>query len=167
MIVQKFLPLHNTINLRYATWYERKSHERKERDDKKCYEKFKLVNVVFKLNDSIQILALQSSHWLHGALGILFTYRCRWVKAMHADWGPHFIILSRVAIWPFLKLFARNKMVWPFGLFWMLKKIVHLKACFGIIWAKYTILYEILNFNLVILTNFWRKFGLYLAFFIF
>jgi hypothetical protein len=23
----------------------------------------------------------------------------------------------RVAIWPFLKLFARNKMVWPFGHF--------------------------------------------------
>ncbi len=26
---------------------------------------------------------------------------------------------SRVAIWPFLKLFARNKIVWPFGhFFW-------------------------------------------------
>jgi len=25
--------------------------------------------------------------------------------------------LGRVAIWPFLKLFARNKMVWPFGHF--------------------------------------------------
>jgi len=25
--------------------------------------------------------------------------------------------VNRVAIWPFLKLFARNKVVWPFGHF--------------------------------------------------
>jgi len=48
-----------------------------------------------------------------------------------------------------------------FGLFWMLKKIVYLKACFGEMWAKLEIFYEILNLNHVILTNFWRKFGLY------
>ncbi len=30
----------------------------------------------------------------------------------------------RVAIWPFLKRFSRNKMIWPFGLFSILKKIV-------------------------------------------
>jgi len=39
-------------------------------------------------------------------------------------------------IWPFLKLFARNKMVKPFGhlaifgLFLMLTKVVKFKACF-------------------------------------
>jgi len=47
----------------------------------------------------------------------------------------------RVAIWPFLKLFERNKMVWPFGLFW-----TNL--------SKFETFYEILNFNLVILTIF-------------
>ena len=41
--------------------------------------------------------------------------------------------------------------------FWMLKKIVNIKACFGNIWTKPKISYEILNFNLCILTNFWRK----------
>jgi len=39
--------------------------------------------------------------------------------------------LSRVAIWPFLKLFARNIMIWPFfGLFQMSTKIVYFKDCF-------------------------------------
>ncbi len=27
-------------------------------------------------------------------------------------------INNMVVIWPFLKLFARNKVVWPFGHFW-------------------------------------------------
>ena len=39
-------------------------------------------------------------------------------------------ISPRVANWPFMKLFATNKMLWSFGLFWKLKKIVLFKACF-------------------------------------
>ena len=62
-------------------------------------------------------------------------------------------------------------MIWPFwqylALFWMLKKIVYFEACFGEIWAKLAIYYQIHTLNLVILTNFQWKFGLYLAFFIF
>jgi len=35
---------------------------------------------------------------------------------------------TMVAIWPFMKRFARNKMIWSFvGLFGMLKKIVYLE----------------------------------------
>jgi len=30
---------------------------------------------------------------------------------------PERLLHYRVTIWPFLKLFARNIMVWPFGLF--------------------------------------------------
>jgi len=45
----------------------------------------------------------------------------------------------RVAIWPFLKLFSRNKMA-IFGLFW-----TNL--------SKFQKFYEILNFNLIILAN--------------
>jgi len=38
----------------------------------------------------------------------------------------------------FLKLLARNKMIWPFfGLFQMLTKIVYFKDCFGQIWANF------------------------------
>jgi len=40
-------------------------------------------------------------------------------------WGGGRLI--RVAIWPFLKLFDRNKMVWPFGVFWILTKIVYFR----------------------------------------
>ncbi len=79
--------------------------------------------------------------------------------------GTRVSVWIMVAIWPFLKRFARKKMIWPFfGLFWMLKKIVYFKACSGEIWSKCAIFYDIISLNLVILTNFWRKFGLYLAF---
>jgi len=43
-------------------------------------------------------------------------------------------LVSMVTIWPFLKRFARNKMIRPFGYFWpfsILKKIVYFKACFS------------------------------------
>ncbi len=69
-----------------------------------------------------------------------------------------------VAIWPFLKWFARKNdfAILPFfGSFWKLKKIVYFKAYL----SKTCNIYEILTLKLVILTNFWRKFGLYLAFF--
>jgi len=35
-----------------------------------------------------------------------------------------------VAIWPFWEQFARNKVIWPFAIFWpfqMLRKIVYFK----------------------------------------
>ena len=74
----------------------------------------------------------------------------------------------RVAIWPFLKLFAKNKMVWPcFGLFWMLKKIIH----FGPVLEKseknsqyFTRFY---NLFLRVLANFLWKIVLYLSLFVF
>ena len=65
----------------------------------------------------------------------------------------------------FLKRFARKN--GHFWAFWMLKKIVYFKACFGKIREKISIFYEILFYDLVIFTNFWRKFVLYLSFFIF
>jgi len=66
-----------------------------------------------------------------------------------------------IQIWPFLKRFARNKMIRPFGHFLMLKKIVYFKACFSEFWAKIAIFYEILALNLVIFINFLQKIGLY------
>ena len=42
---------------------------------------------------------------------------------------------------------------------------MYFKANCGEIWAKLAIFHEILTLNLVIQTNFWGKFGLYLAFF--
>ena len=59
---------------------------------------------------------------------------------------------------PEIKCFGHLAIFWPF---WKLKKIVPFKAYFGKIWAKITILNEILNLDIVILTNFWRKFGLF------
>jgi hypothetical protein len=35
---------------------------------------------------------------------------------MHSS-TPSSVIITRVAIWPFLKQFSSNKMIWPFGLF--------------------------------------------------
>jgi hypothetical protein len=51
-----------------------------------------------------------------------------------------------VAIWPFLKQFARNKMVWPFfGLFQIYKKTVSFQAYFGKISTKHTTFNDILE----------------------
>jgi len=61
-----------------------------------------------------------------------------------------------VAIWPFLKWFAWNKMLWPF---WVLKKKTYFEVCLTEIWAKLAIFYEILILNLII--------SLILPFFIF
>jgi len=61
----------------------------------------------------------------------------------------------------FLKLFAINKMVWPFS-------NVDKNSIFQcLFWANLSKFQEIVIFNLVVLTFFWRKFGLYLAFLIF
>jgi len=60
-----------------------------------------------------------------------------------------------IAIWTFLKLLARYKIVWP----GMLRKIACFKDCFGKIGAKHEIFIEILTFYLLILSNFGRKFG--------
>ncbi len=71
----------------------------------------------------------------------------------------------------FLKWFARNErdcpfvnlsIFWPF---WMLKKVVYFKACFGEIWSKFAIIFEILTSNLVIATNFVEKLCLYFAYY--
>ncbi len=69
-----------------------------------------------------------------------------------------------VAIWPFLNGLPERKLFGHLAIFWILKKIVYFKACFWEIWAKLAIFYEIIPLNLVILTNLWRKFDLYLAF---
>jgi len=61
----------------------------------------------------------------------------------------------------FLKLFARNKIVWPYGHF---LAFLYFKDCFGEIWAKLAIFYEILTLDLAIWTHFWGQFGHYLAF---
>jgi len=59
-------------------------------------------------------------------------------------------------------------MIWPlFGLFWMLKKTVYFKDCFGESWAKLEIFYEILTLNFVILTNFLPNFAFIWPFFFF
>ena len=57
----------------------------------------------------------------------------------------------------FLKLFNRNKMAWMFGLLWIMKKIVNVKACFGKIWSKFTIFFENLKFVFVILEIFYEN----------
>jgi hypothetical protein len=62
-------------------------------------------------------------------------------------------VFYMVAIWPFMKWSARNKMIRPFGHF--------VAAYFGEIWAKLAIFYEILTLKLYILTNFLQKFGLF------
>jgi len=57
-----------------------------------------------------------------------------------------------------------REMVWPFGHFWTFLN-VHYKVYFGKRRAtKLAIVYEILTLNLVILTFFKRKLGLYLGF---
>ena len=43
-----------------------------------------------------------------------------------------------VAFWPFWNCCSKI-MVWPFDVFWMMKKIVPFKAYFGKIWTKLTI----------------------------
>ncbi len=64
-------------------------------------------------------------------------------------------------IWPFLKLFARNKMVWPF--FECLQKQYNLMFWTNL--TKFQTFFKILNLHLVILTNFmkeiWPSFGLF------
>ncbi len=53
-------------------------------------------------------------------------------------------------------------MVGPFShflTFCMLKKTIYVKTCFGIIWAKLELFYEILTLNIVLLRCFWRKFS--------
>jgi len=73
------------------------------------------------------------------------------------DRTKHFM----VAIWPFLKRFASIYLFGYLAFFWILKKMVYFKACFGEIWAKLAIFYKILTLSLVILTKFWRKFVLF------
>jgi len=51
-----------------------------------------------------------------------------------------------------------------FLLFYDSWKKLFFEACFGEIWAKLTIYYEILSLNLIILTNFRKKFGLFWSF---
>jgi len=72
---------------------------------------------------------------------------------------------TRVAIWPFKKLFARIKMVWPFGHFLSVDINSIIKGLFWTNLSKFQIFYEILNLNLVILTNLlkeiWPLFGLF------
>ncbi len=73
-----------------------------------------------------------------------------------------------VAIWTFWNRLPEIKWFGHFaifGLFWMINKIVNVKAWFGEIWAKLEVFDEILTLNLVISTNFWRKFRLYLDFY--
>jgi len=51
----------------------------------------------------------------------------------------------------FFETVCQKKMVWPLGLFLMLKKKVYLKVCFRIICAKLAMFVDILTLNLVIL----------------
>ena len=80
--------------------------------------------------------------FFHSQTSSIHNFGFRWEKRRICE-----TIWSRVAIWPFLKLFARNKMVLPFGhffgLFRKLKKIAPFRACFGKIWSKITIFYKI------------------------
>jgi hypothetical protein len=57
--------------------------------------------------------------------------------------------MDKHAIWPFLKQFAINKMIWPFGHFgpfYTLLKVVSFKAYFGKISTKHTAFHVIPKF---------------------
>jgi hypothetical protein len=73
---------------------------------------------------------------------------------------PKIAVWSRVAIWPFLKQFDRNKMIWPFGhlaIFWPfldLDKNKIFLAYFGKNSTKHTSFYDVPKFIYYILVNF-------------
>ncbi len=73
------------------------------------------------------------------------TLMAKWLRNIARDHGCHLA---------FLKWFARNKTIWPFLAFLMLKYISYFKTYFGEIWAKLAMFYEISTLKLVILTNF-------------
>ena len=78
---------------------------------------------------------------------------CGYGTAGAADQGCHLAFCETV-----FQKFNGLASYWPF---WKLKKIVPFKVCLRKIWAKITIIYELLNNDLVILHKFHKKIDLF------